>query len=95
MTGSMIEVLSRRLVWLPTVKNQLVNAGTTVGVGGGPKVLDGSQLVLKVHLFAISFGSLRRDVDVFRFEYFSCYNLLPFRCTRIGWQSESDRLASL
>jgi len=75
----MIGALSRRLAWLPTVKNQLVSAGITAGVGGGPKALEGSRLITKTHLFAISFGGLRCDVNVFRFEYFSYYNLLPFR----------------
>jgi len=61
----MIEVLSRRLVWLPTAKNQLVSAGIMAGVGGGPKVLEDSQLIPKMHLFAISFGGLRCDVNDF------------------------------
>jgi len=65
--GLMIEVLSRRLAWLPTAKTQLVSAGIVAGVGGGPKALEGSQLVLKMHLFPISSGGLRCDVRILPF----------------------------
>ena len=70
MTGLTIEVLPRRLMWLPMVKSQRANAGITANVEGGPKVLGDNRLVSKMHLFAISFGGLRCVVNIFPIRIF-------------------------